>query len=139
MSTSAPAPAHTIHEDDVEWTAVRAQGPGGQNVNKVSTAVHLRFDVAASSLPEAVKQRLLQRADQRLTSQGVIVIKAQAGRSQDANRVEALARLQALVDEASVEPKVRKATRPTLGSKLRRLDQKTARSQVKALRGKAFD
>lgn len=134
-----PTPIHTIREDDVEWTAVRAQGPGGQNVNKVSSAVHLRFDVTASSLPDAVKQRLLERADQRLTNQGVLVIKAQSARSQEANRAEALARLQALVNAASAVPKVRKATRPTLGSTLRRLDEKTARSQVKALRGKSFD
>lgn len=139
MSNPPTPPRHVVREEDVEWTAVRAQGPGGQNVNKVSSAVHLRFNVAGSSLPDDVKQRLLQRSDQRLTSNGVIVIKAQASRSQEANRAEALARLQALVDQAGTVPKVRKATRPTLGSQQRRLEAKSVRAQVKALRGKGFD
>jgi ribosome-associated protein len=125
-----------VNPDEVEWSAVRSQGPGGQNVNKVASAVQLRFDVRASSLPEDVKQRLLARADQRLSADGVIVIKAQTQRSQPLNRADALARLQQLVDAAARPPKARRPTQPTRASQRRRLDAKTRRGEVKAGRGK---
>ncbi len=119
---------------EVEFSAVRSQGAGGQNVHKVSSAAHLRFDVAASSLPDEVKVRLLAQADQRIASGGVIVIKAQEHRSLPQNQAEALARLQAMVDRAAFVPKVRRATRPTRSSQRRRLDSKTSHGKLKATR-----
>ena len=133
-----PAPI-TIAEDEVEFTAIRAQGAGGQNVNKVSSAVHLRFDIKASSLPEDVKQRLLALRDQRITDEGVVVIKAQRTRSQDMNRADGLARLNELVNSVTQPPRPRRPTKPTYGSKQRRLEGKSIRSQVKASRGKVSE
>ena len=117
---------------ELEFDAIRASGPGGQNVNKVSNAVHLRFDIRASSLPEAVKARLLNWADQRISSDGVVVIKAQDSRSLERNRADAVARLIELVQAAAHVPKARRATKPTYGSKQRRLDGKDKRSGIKA-------
>jgi len=118
--------------DELEFDAIRASGPGGQNVNKVSNAVHLRFDIRASSLPEAVKARLLAWADQRITADGVVVIKAQDSRSLERNRADAVARLIELVQAAAHVPKARRATKPTYGSQQRRLEGKSKRSDVKA-------
>ena len=129
----------TVDPAEVEFAAVRAQGAGGQNVNKVSNAAHLRFDVRASSLPEDVKARLLASADTRLTAEGVIVIKAQEHRSLTQNRAAALARLQAMVDAVALPPTPRKASRPTRASVQRRLQAKALRSQVKAGRGRAAE
>ncbi|HEV6968743.1 alternative ribosome rescue aminoacyl-tRNA hydrolase ArfB [Roseateles sp.] len=125
--------------DEIVFEAIRASGPGGQNVNKVSNAVHLRFDIRASSLPEAVKARLLTWPDQRISSDGVVVIKAQDSRSLERNRADALARLVELVQAAAHVPKARRATRPTRGSQQRRLEGKARRGEVKAGRRKALD
>lgn len=125
-----------VDESEVVFTAVRAQGAGGQNVNKVSSAIHLRFDIAASSLPQGVKDRLAALKDSRITDEGVLVLKAQVHRSQEMNRADAMARLNELVASVAEPPKVRRPTKPTLGSKKRRLEGKSQRSEVKALRGK---
>jgi ribosome-associated protein len=134
----APLPL-AIPDSEVEFTAIRAQGAGGQNVNKVSSAVHLRFDIRASSLPEPVKERLLALRDQRITADGVVVIKAQTTRSQDMNRADAMQRLTELVNSVAVPPKPRRATKPTYGSKQRRLEGKGIRSAIKAGRGKVSE
>ncbi|MDB5745215.1 MAG: class peptide chain release factor [Massilia sp.] len=128
-----------LNPNEVEFIAIRAQGPGGQNVNKVSCAVHARFNVGASSLPAYVKERMLGMRDSRITRDGVVVLKAQQSRSLEQNKEEALQRLQALVDAAAEVPLVRRATKPTRGSQRRRLDEKTRSGQVKALRGKVTE
>jgi len=130
---------YPIDEHEVQCTAVRAQGAGGQNVNKVSSAIHLRFDIHACSLPEDVRTRLLESGDRRISRDGVLVIKAQQHRTQDLNRAAALTRLQDLVDACSLPPKPRRPTRPTRASKMRRLQDKTERGQVKLQRSKVQD
>lgn len=122
----------TVDPHEVTWTAIRAQGAGGQNVNKVSNAIHLRYDVRASSLPDEVKERLLALHDTRLTQEGVVVIKAQAHRSLEMNRAEAMERLQAMVDSAATVARPRRPTKPTRGSQLRRLEGKKRDSAIKA-------
>ena len=139
MTEPGPVSAWMVDEREVECAAIRAQGAGGQNVNKVSSAIHLRFDIPASSLPEEVKTRLLARGDSRITQAGVLVLKAQQHRTQEANRAAAMARLQAIVDAVALPPKPRRATRPTRASKLRRLEGKSQRGEIKSLRGRVKD
>jgi ribosome-associated protein len=129
----------SIPEDEIELSAIRSQGSGGQNVNKVSSAIHLRFDIKASSLPDYYKQRLLALKDRRISKDGVIVIKAQKFRTQEKNRVDALERLQLLIKTAVVVQKVRRPTKATKGSQRRRMDKKTQRGKTKALRSKVSE
>lgn len=128
---------YLVDEREVEFTAIRAQGAGGQNVNKVSSAIHLRFDIAASSLPDDVKERLCALNDSRITEAGVLVLKAQQHRTQDMNRSDALTRLQEVIDSVATPPKNRRATKPTFASRQRRLEGKSLRAGVKAGRGKS--
>ena len=128
-----------IDVSEINVTAIRAQGAGGQNVNKVSSAIHLRFDIVGSSLAQGVKDRLLALADKRITLEGVVVIKAQSHRTQDQNKLDAYARLHELVNSVAIPPKPRRATKPTFASKQRRLESKSQRSVTKNLRGKVSD
>ena len=139
MAEPMKTPLLQVEEREVEFSAIRAQGAGGQNVNKVSSAVHLRFDVHASSLPADVRERLLSLRDARITDQGVVVLKAQRFRSQEKNRADALERLNLLVNSVAAPPTLRRATRPSYGSKMRRLEGKSQRSDTKALRGPVRD
>ena len=128
-----------VDERQVEFSAIRAQGAGGQNVNKVSSAIHLRFDIHASSLPDALKERLLSLNDSRITQEGVLVLKAQQHRTQEMNRSDALNRLQEVIDSVATPPKPRRATKPSYGAKQRRLEGKSQRSEIKSSRGRVGD
>ena len=136
MASQSPFP---VDERDVEFNAIRAQGAGGQNVNKVSSAIHMRFDIHASSLPDALKERLLSLNDSRITQEGVLVLKAQQHRTQEMNRSDALNRLQEVIDSVATPPKPRRATQPSYGAKQRRLEGKSQRSEIKSSRGRVDD
>ena len=133
---SLQSPSVMLREDEVEFIAIRAQGAGGQNVNKVSNAIHLRFAIASSSLPDEIKERLLQLRDQRVSADGVVVIKAQAHRSLERNRIDALTRLRELIARAAFVPLVRRPTKPSRCAKRKRVDSKVRRGLVKVLRGR---
>jgi ribosome-associated protein len=139
MAEPAALPLLEINEDEVEISAIRAQGAGGQNVNKVSSAIHLRFDIPASSLPDEVKERLLALHDSRITKAGVLVIKAQQHRTQEMNRLDAFSRLHELVNSVAQPPKTRRATKPSYGSKQRIRVAKSQRSETKALRSRVSE
>ena len=133
------SPQIMLREDEVEFIAIRAQGAGGQNVNKVSNAIHLRFAIAASSLPDEIKARLMQLRDQRVSADGVVVIKAQSHRSLERNRIDALTRLRELIARAAFVPLVRRPTRPTRSAQKKRVESKVRRGLVKVLRGRVDD
>lgn len=140
MEIKKPKPNNIlIPESEMEFTAVRSQGAGGQNVNKVASAIHLRFDIQASSLPNSIKERLLRLKDHRITDEGLIIIKAQRHRTQEMNKQDAIDRLYELVRMAAIVPRKRKPTKPTRSSKEKRMESKARRGQVKALRGKITD